>query len=149
MKQKRTISATDIAALGRCEYQAMLKHNRAREAPNEETIKARMRGNKTHDQRNEQIGFRMPDPHPQHGIKGKDKRCFVASEIYGPEAWQTETLRNWRDDTLKQSRTGRGIITIYYALSPFIVYVLRKSTRLKSWVQTNLDRFVEAIRRHT
>ena len=50
-----------------------------------------------------------------------DKRCFVASSIFGYEANETQWLRAWRDRLLKPSRLGRWGIELYYRLSPSLV----------------------------
>lgn len=61
----------------------------------------------------------MPAGHLQVRI-GKPARshCFVATVCYGETAWQTKTLRRWRDESLKQHPGGRAFVLWYYRHGP-------------------------------
>lgn len=50
-----------------------------------------------------------------------DKRCFVASSLFGYEASETQWLRAWRDRVLKPLRLGRVVANLYYRLSPYLI----------------------------
>lgn len=61
-----------------------------------------------------------------------DRRCFIATAIYGQDAAETDFLREWRDRVLMPSPVGRVFVRCYYALSPRLVPVLARS----SWAAT-------------
>lgn len=46
-----------------------------------------------------------------------DRRCFVATCLYGDEAWETETLRRFRDEVLVRHQLGRWMVEVYYAVA--------------------------------
>jgi len=68
-----------------------------------------------------------------------DKRCFIASCVYGLEAPQTERLRQWRDDSLAHKFGGSLFINTYYRLVTSIARVLGKHEGLKTVVRGMLD----------
>jgi hypothetical protein len=74
------------------------------------------------------------------GRQATDSRCFIASQVYGADAPETNALRAWRDRTLMPNRIGRAIVTTYYWLSPIVVPILRRSARLTSIAKCLLDR---------
>lgn len=78
--------------------------------------------------------------------KAADSRCFIASQVYGPNASETEALRAWRDRVLVQSMAGRALVQLYYSTSPALVTLLRKSPWLDKIVRRALDGFVSKIR---
>lgn len=53
-----------------------------------------------------------------------DRRCFIATAIYGADAPETCFLRAWRDRVLMPSKVGRWLVRAYYALSPAFVPLL-------------------------
>lgn len=59
-----------------------------------------------------------------------DKRCFIASHVYGGDAPETVFLRAWRDRVLAPSPVGRLLVRGYYALSPTALLLLSRSRRL-------------------
>ena len=44
--------------------------------------------------------------------------CFIATELWGESASETELLRIFRDAVLRRHRLGRALICTYYRLSP-------------------------------
>lgn len=56
-------------------------------------------------------------------LDGSDKRCFVACYALGEDHEDTQVLRVWRDRHLSQNKAGRAFITIYYALSPWVIKI--------------------------
>lgn len=73
----------------------------------------------------------------------QDPRCFIASAIYGPDAWETNVLRAWRDRVLMARWWGRGVIAFYYMVSPFVANLLASFPVLQNTARAMLDRFVE------
>ena len=72
-------------------------------------------------------------------LRGR-RECYVATALFGENAFETNSLREWRDDCLIKSRMGRMMVFIYYLVSPYCVRfipvngpvnsVLRKLVRL-------------------
>lgn len=85
----------------------------------------------------ERPGWR-PQPKP-------DSRCFIASQVYGPLGAETDALRAWRDRALMPSRAGRAFVALYYAVSPALVWLLKRSPRLTSAVRRALDGVVKRV----
>jgi hypothetical protein len=120
MKKQKSISATDLAKLGVCEHQALHRANGTPVKRSRASNKAVNRGNKIHKE------------HENNTQKyQKDQRCFIASELYGPTANETEFLREWRDRVLQSSWWGRCLIQIYYSVSPSAVAVSKKSPQVR------------------
>lgn len=57
----------------------------------------------------------------------EDKRCFIASHLYGIDHEKTQLLRNLRDSHINRYRLGRMAIAIYYRVSPWWVWLARHS----------------------
>ena len=70
--------------------------------------------------------------------------CFIATAAYGsPLAAEVHALRQWRDDTLLLSKTGRNFVRIYYRFSPPLARLISQHPRAKQvtrWVLTPLVR---------
>jgi len=92
------------------------------------------RGNKEH----EAFDARVKREHAPRK-PARDKRCFIASCVYGHEAPQTERLRQWRDDSLAHKFGGSLFINTYYRLSPSIARLLGKHEGLQAVVRSMLD----------
>ena len=75
-----------------------------------------------------------------------DRRCFIASVVYGPDAPQTDALRAWRDSRLLPFRLGRVAIRVYYVGSPFVAALLAKHHGLRRLAAAILDPFAGAVR---
>lgn len=58
--------------------------------------------------------------------KSNDKRCYIATAIFGAYSEETLLLRRWRDDTLKRTLFGRLFIKVYYKVSPLLLRTLPK-----------------------
>jgi hypothetical protein len=73
-----------------------------------------------------------------------DKRCYVATAIFGAYSSETILLRKWRDDKLSKSFLGRLFVKIYYKISPLLLRVLPKWTSpITKYV---LIKFIKIIR---
>lgn len=69
-------------------------------------------------------------------------KCFIATAIYGSDALETITLRQWRDRCLLPHISGRVFVSIYYRVSPQLVVVLSRSKFLAKITRSILDKFV-------
>jgi hypothetical protein len=70
----------------------------------------------------------------------------AAESIYGEQSEQTELLREYRDNVLSKSATGRQMIKTYYELSPAVAEVLQKNTTARANARRVLDLLMPAIR---
>lgn len=85
-------------------------------------------------------GYRSPQPSGSP-VK-KNDNCFIATAIYGADAPETNTLRNWRDKRLLPTMAGRALVSCYYVVSPFVAKLLKRNVRCASIVRTVLDRLI-------
>jgi len=75
-----------------------------------------------------------------------DKRCFIATAVYGTDAWQTNALRRWRDTVLLPSASGRLLTRIYYRLSPCLAGWLVAHPMFSRPVRHLLDAWIRHLR---
>ena len=68
-----------------------------------------------------------------------DRRCFIATAIYGPDAAETNFLRAWRDRVLMPAMAGRLFARAYYAVSPSLVPLLCRSRCAATAVRAGLN----------
>ena len=74
-----------------------------------------------------------------------DRRCFIATAIYGPDAPETDFLRAWRDRVLMPTTTGRFFVQAYYASSPALVPLLCRSRGAASAVRAALNALLATL----
>lgn len=108
--KNKQLSASDLAELGFCERKIYLKSKYGNRVTSEQSTD-RLRGNVIHEEIYKERASKFPS----------DKRCYIATCIYGADATETKLLRNWRDDFLLKSILGKIFIGVYYKVSPFIV----------------------------
>ncbi len=134
-RHPRSVSATTLAQTLVCERQVVFdaKHGQiigfARKA-------AIARGNRVHD-----LVYRRGHQPVGQG----DRRCFIATAIYGQEAPETHLLRAFRDRVLMPRTLSRLLVKAYYRVPPPIAHWLEcspKSARAVRWI---LDRIVRWI----
>ena len=82
-----------------------------------------------------------------NGIE-KTKGCFIATACYGDyDAPEVKMLRNYRDEKLLHTRSGRIFVKFYYFISPSIARQLDKSDSIKRFVRSQLlNRILERIK---
>lgn len=72
-------------------------------------------------------------------IKDDDGKCFIATAVYeNPNSFELGVLRNFRDQVLLSSSAGRLAVSCYYATSPNMARLLRRSRRAKLAVRVIL-----------
>ncbi|MDB2240014.1 CFI-box-CTERM domain-containing protein [Halorubrum ezzemoulense] len=64
-------------------------------------------------------------------LNNQSEGCFIATAAAGADHKKVSTLRDFRDDLLKQYRSGRMFIRFYYWSSPPIADWIRRSERRK------------------
>ena len=76
-----------------------------------------------------------------------DKRCFIASRVFGIDAPETVFLRAWRDAVLQRSCVGRLLVAAYYAVSPWLVQAMDAAPVLARCAKVSLSWFVSWLDR--
>ena len=122
------VSATELAKMGKCEKQVYLDYHKGEDAAL--TQDSRERGNEAH------IRF-------HRRLSGQDRRCFIATAVFGPEATETCFLRAYRDNCLMPSQLGRFFVRSYYLVSPYLVKLLEKSPVCIFVVRWTLRRLIK------
>ena len=63
----------------------------------------------------------------------KEDSCFIATAVTDtPNSWQVHTLRQFRDNVLDQTKSGRNFVHWYYAWSPAAASQLPNHPTLKT-----------------
>lgn len=73
--------------------------------------------------------------------------CFIASQVYGSNAWETNVLRQWRDEQLLPTAFGRAFVDFYYQISPPIARLIGRSHILGTFSRFILDRIVSVLKK--
>lgn len=72
--------------------------------------------------------------------------CFIATAVYGSQdSKQVLKLRNFRDQRLKKSVTGKIAVKMYYATSPRIAKLIYNNHFLKKPVKIIIDRIIQYL----
>lgn len=82
---------------------------------------------------------------PATSPKSSTSWCFIASQVYGPDSWETNVLRQWRDEKLIPTAVGRAFVFIYYQVSPPIARLLSRSPVLERLSRIVLNKIVSAV----
>lgn len=132
-----SISATELAKLGLCELRLHLDATRGQGIETQAIAQRKARGNVVHAR-----ALEAARQHPGH----VDRRCFIATAVYGPDAPETVALRAWRDATLRTHGLGRAFIRGYYALSPAVARWIETRPWAVARVRGLLDVLVRYLR---
>jgi hypothetical protein len=81
--------------------------------------------------------FYKPEPYDWGG--GDESGCFIATAAYGsPLNPHVDILRDFRDQYLMPSKSGRWLVECYYRYSPFVADLIAKHKPLKVIVRIHL-----------
>lgn len=109
------VSATELAEMGFCEKRVQLAYMFGEQATPEQR-KARVRGQEAHQR------------YLEEGLAATaDRRCFVATFIFGPDAQETQVLRAYRDAVLLRQRWGKALVAAYYRVAPMGCRIMERS----------------------
>lgn len=111
--RETVVSATQLAEMGHCEMRMLLAH-RLGDRTTPAQGQARARGDAAHTR------------YLAEGRAAQDRRCFIASQVLGPDAVETQVLRCYRDAVLLRHWWGRGLVQLYYRSAPRICRVLER-----------------------
>jgi hypothetical protein len=137
-----SISATELAKLGLCERKLFLDHTYGQGKDSAAQRAAKAIGNQVHEKARVAAVTA-----PGTVRRSRDSRCFIATAVYGSDAWETELLRIWRDEVLLQSKAGRIFVRVYYAVSPPIARVLPYMPSATAFARAALNIAVAVIAR--
>lgn len=120
MKRPKYTNASDIGRVAFCPRSVSLEKQGAEVSA--DAKRKRIIGTKSHDKFN--TNFKNPKRSP----------CFIATEIFGENHPVTESFRDYRDTHLN-TVPGKVFTSIYYATSPYVCLLLRRSSRAKRLVR--------------
>lgn len=126
--KSKWVSASDVGRAAYCPHYLELKKQGAK--PSKQAIAARAQGEVSHDALNRQA---------------EDKRCFIASHLYGIDDARTNILRNYRDEKLANKYLGELFIQTYYVLSPALVSISRRIPFLDRILKQIVDHIVSRL----
>lgn len=129
------ITASEMADACVCEQRVLFDRQRGCRR-SESQARAMAAGDAAHREMHRRA---LPDPLG-------DRRCFVASAVWGPDDGRTCTLRAWRDEWLLKWWWGRAATLAYYWASPAFVRLVRRSPVLARWATLALERLVGLLR---
>jgi hypothetical protein len=138
-QRERFVSAKDLAEMGFCEKRVLLAHRYGQRMTSEQQRRA-ARGQRAH----QQYYFEGLAATAETGV---DRRCFVATCLFGGEAWQTIALRRYRDEVLQRTQLGRLLVAAYYEVSPRMCCVLAGLPWIQRPVRTLVGMLASAVRR--
>lgn len=153
MAQEREISVsiTRIVSASYCEQKVILDRIHGQKKTAEVAHKA-AQGDREHlrfESEGKALAARgpiMPQPTAASSpAPATDKRCFIATAVYGEDAQETNALRAWRDQVLKVSFLGRWFIRIYYRVSPSVATIIGRRPMLLQIARQMLDSFLNWI----
>ena len=131
-KDKRAwVSASKAGRAEFCPH--YLELERKKHSVSKNTAAARIKGDAKHDALNKRAG--------------EDKRCYVASHLYGVDDERTVLLRAYRDNRLKASSPGQLFIKVYYRLSPALILIARKVPFVDQCLRASVDQIIIRLRR--
>jgi len=131
----RRTRVSELADVATCQRRVYLKAKLGERETSEQAV-AKRRGNEIHDRAFKQ---NRPDDRSQ------DRRCFIASAVYGPDAWQTQRLRDFRDRELLVRWWGPLGVNLYYKLSPPLARVAERAPWLGRCSRWALDALVRRL----
>jgi hypothetical protein len=112
-RRRKYISASELAKMGVCEQKLVFeKELGERRTPDQE------RSVREGIERHEKFFREAFIVNPNADTSERNPWCFVASALYGKDAAETIALRAIRDQLLRPHPMGRGLIRIYYRISP-------------------------------
>jgi len=111
--KKTMVSASELSQMGACERFILFeaRYGKRKSRCRQEAIERGRRGH---------AKFFRDGVRSQSDVQTSLSKpwCFCASLAWGPEAPETDLLRRFRDQILRRTGAGRGLIRIYYSTAP-------------------------------
>lgn len=127
------LPATALASLGFCEVK-ILNEMRLGKLTTTGQAKAAEAGVQEHDRFHQVVSALHNEPRP-----AQDRRCFIATAVWGGEDPRTQQLRDWRDRVLLAHAFGRAMTRAYYAISPWAVWLMSRCPGLRGPAECVLE----------
>lgn len=125
------VSASDTGRASYCPHHLELKHKGSK--PSTSAKSAMIKGDEAHNKLNR---------------IANDKRCFIATHLYGEDHRDTILLRKFRDKHLMNCWYGQLSIKLYYALSPTLVCLARRINLIDQALKITVDNITIYIKRN-
>lgn len=132
MSKTKWVSASDAGRAAYCPK--YLQHKHEKTAISKMAEAAREKGEAEHQLFN-------------HQAKQRDKRCYIASYVYGIDDPRTNALRQFRDDYLKKNIFGRLLVKIYYFVSPTLVRLCQHCKPIDLRAKAMTDRVLNLVQK--
>lgn len=132
--QKKNNSITDIVKTVYCEQKFVFDRTYGDKRP--EPIKQLA-----------EDGVRQHTRFEKQGKLAVDRRCFVATAVFGAEAEETNYLRQWRDEVLLRTGFGRLVVRVYYYLSPKMLWLIGDNLYIQNKIKAALTWFINSLKR--
>jgi hypothetical protein len=125
-KKTRRVSASTLSQLGYCEQLAVFtaKYGQRDTTDQRQAKEAGIAAHASFESDGKTILAQGGHVRPTEPLA--DRRCFIASSVYGPDAVETNTLRRFRDTYILPRAGGPTFVSIYYRYSPRVVDYLTK-----------------------
>lgn len=81
----------------------------------------------------------------EHYLNDFRNGCFIATVVYGANAKETNILKQWRDNSLNKTLTGKLVVQAYYRISLPVAKFLIYHPLLREHVKQRLDHLVEFL----
>jgi hypothetical protein len=140
MRKPRVISASQLSSACICEQQTLFDIERGLKRTPEQL--ERIDGGINAHQR---LHASARTAYANVETSVSDRRCFVSTYLYGPNATETVALRYWRDATLMKTALGRLAVSLYYRCSPALVRAMDRSELLKATGRWAIQRLLIGI----
>jgi hypothetical protein len=135
-----SISVSELGAYaGSCEMKAYLRY-KAKVAVGSKT-KESLSGDATH----ERMAMSAQQYERQRRSQSTDRRCYIATAVYGGDAPETNRLREFRDAHLLTNRAGVIFVGVYYKVSPVLLRFVSKDSMLERVIRKALDIVVRVL----
>lgn len=132
------VSASELAQMGRCERFVLFEHELGRRRTAQQQ-RDRARGLRAHEQFHREGLVTMT-------ARRSEVSCSIADCVYG-ESWQTDTLRQFRDEVLQRQRVGRVLIRLYGLAVPWTCTMLNRWPSIRALMRLGMDVIVAMLRR--
>jgi hypothetical protein len=134
---KKSVAISSLADVAVCERRIYLRSKLGKKISQDRALRM-IRGTAVHKRAEKQS-------HPSE--RTRDRRCFVATAIYGGDGQETNLLRRFRDQSLMPNAAGRLLVAAYYKLSPKVVQLGSRFPFILVICRAGLDKFVAYLTR--
>lgn len=134
---RRVVSATELAEMGFCEQKIRLKAQYG-DRDTRESAQLRSQGKQNHLTHHHTTLHHHNRPDRDH-LPVSDRRCFIASAVYGMDDPRTNELRKFRDERLLTFSSGRIAVLLYYRFSPVLAGLAQRHPGVRKVAIVVLD----------